>query len=154
MRARSGMVIAGLAALGGQGGPLDGLGWLAGCWEMRRGARVTLEMWMPPGGNLMLGSSRTLVNGTVREFEQVRLEWRDGRLVYTARPSGQAEASFTSAAKPDSGFVVENLAHDYPQRIVYRARGADSLVARIEAADGGKAVEFPMRRVSCTAKGG
>jgi hypothetical protein len=151
MNARSTIVAATALALMPvrQAGPLDGLGWLAGCWEMRRGPRVTLEMWMPPAGNLMLGASRTLNNGAVREFEQLRLEWRDDRLVYTALPSGQSEASFTSATKPEGGFAVENLTHDYPQRVIYKGRGSDSLVARIEAGDGSKGVEFPMRRVSC-----
>jgi len=136
-----------------QAGPLDRLGWLAGCWEMKRGARTTLEMWMPPAGGLMRGASRTTADGAVREFEHVRLRTDGGRLVYTALPSGQAEASFTSTEVSDSGFTVENLQHDFPQRIVYRRRGADSLVARIEGPGPGgtRAFEFPMRRASCTA---
>ena len=135
----------------------DGLGavrWLAGCWELRIGNRVILEMWMPPGGggDLMLGASRTTVNGVVREFEQVRIAWKDNRLIYTANPSGQAEASFTSVEVSDSGFTVANPAHDFPRRIIYRRRGADSLVARIEGPgpNGTRGFDFPMRRVSCT----
>jgi hypothetical protein len=127
--------------------------WLAGCWELRSGPRVILEMWMPPDGDLMLGASRTTVNGVVREFEQVRIAWKDHRLVYTANPSGQAQDSFTSVEVSDSGFTVANPAHDFPQRIIYRRRGADSLVARIEGPgpNGTRGVDFPMRRVSCTA---
>lgn len=136
-----------------QAGPLDRLGWLAGCWEMKRGTRTTLEMWMPPHAGLMLGASRTTADGAVREFEHVRLRADGGGLVYTALPSGQAEASFTSTELSDSGFTVENLQHDFPQRIIYRRRGADSLVARIEGPGPGgtRNFEFPMRRVSCTA---
>ena len=100
----------------------------------------------------MLGASRTTVGGTVREFEQLRLRVDGDRVVYTALPSGQAEASFTSTAVTDSGFTVENLQHDFPQRISYRRRGRDSLVARIEGPgpDGTRGVDFAMRRVSCT----
>jgi len=148
---------AALAALAApQAGPLDRLGWLAGCWEMKRGGRTTLEMWMPPDGGLMLGASRTTANGTVREFEHVRLRADGGRLVYTALPSGQAEASFTSTEVSDSGFTVQNPEHDFPQRIIYRRRGADSLVARIEGPgpSGTRAFELPMGRVSCTARWG
>ncbi len=136
-----------------QGGSLDRLGWLAGCWELQRGARRTLEMWMPPEGGLMLGASRTSMNGTVREFEQLRLKSEGGRLVYTALPSGQAETSFSSTEVSDSGFTVENLQHDFPQRIIYRRRGADSLVARIEGPGPGgtRGFDFPMRRRACTA---
>lgn len=158
MLARTSLILACLVravspAVAQQSGDLQRLGWLAGCWELRRGDRVTLEMWMPPGSDLMLGASRTTVGGAVREFEQVRIAWKDNRLVYTAHPSGQAEASFTSVEVSDSGFTVANLAHDFPQRIIYRRRGADSLVARIEGSGptGVRAFDFPMRRVSCTA---
>ncbi len=138
--------------LAAQAGPLDHLGWLAGCWELTHGTRTTLEMWMPPDGGVMLGASRTTVSGAVREFEQVRLRAEGGRLIYTALPSSQAEASFTSTELSDSGFTVENLEHDFPQRIIYRRRGADSLVARIEGPGPGgtRGIDFPMRRVSCT----
>lgn len=141
------------AAPAAQDDPLGRLRWLAGCWELTRGTRTTLEMWMPPAAGLMLGSSRTVSNGAVREWEQVRLSVRDGRLVYTASPSGQATAEFTEAALSDSGFTVENPQHDFPQRIIYQRRGADSLVARIEGQtrSGPRGVDFPMRRTRCEA---
>ena len=122
--------------------------WLAGCWELRSGNRESLEMWMPPAGGLMLGASRTLVNGAVREYEQLRIVVDSGKLVYTATPSGQQTASFTSTRVTDSSFTVENLQHDFPQRILYRRHGADSLIARIEGA--GRGFDYPMRRRSCT----
>ena len=121
--------------------------WLAGCWQQRTGTRETLEMWMAPAGGLMLGASRTLVNGTVREYEQLRITVDSGRLVYTASPSGQQTASFTSTAVTDSSFTVENPQHDFPQRVIYRRRGADSLIARIEG--GPRGFDYPMKRVSC-----
>jgi hypothetical protein len=123
-------------------------GWLAGCWELRSGNRETLEMWMAPAGGLMLGASRTLVNGAVREYEQLVLKVDSGKLVYTATPSGQQTASFTSTEITDSSFTVENPEHDFPQRIIYRRRGADSLVARIEG--GTRGFDYPMKRTSCT----
>ena len=138
-----------------QAGPLDGLRWLAGCWELRSGNRVTMEMWMPPAGDLMLGASRTLSSGTVREFEQLRIRAEAGKLVYTAIPSGQKEASFSSAQVTDSSLIFENSAHDFPQRIIYRKKGADALVARIEGPgpNGPRGIDFPINRVSCTGSG-
>jgi hypothetical protein len=108
-------------------------------------------MWMPPEDGLMLGASRTTVNGRVLEFEQLRLELSGDTLVYTARPSGQAEASFRSVATGADHFTVANPEHDFPQRIGYRRRGTDSLVAWIEGSgkEGVPRIEFPMRRVSC-----
>lgn len=128
------------------------LAWLGGCWERRSAQRVTVEMWMPPDGNLMLGASRTVADGITVEYEQLRIHAAGDTVVYTALPSGQREASFRSTQVSDSGFTVENPAHDFPQRIIYRRRGADSLVARIEgpSPSGTRGIDFPMRRVGCT----
>jgi hypothetical protein len=126
--------------------------WLAGCWELERGARSGFEMWMPPAGGVMMGASRTVAGGKVVEWERLQLAEQDGKLVYTSLPSGQTEASFVSTVVTDSSFTVENLEHDFPQRIIYRRRGADSLIARIEGPRGDetRGIDFPMRRTSCT----
>lgn len=128
--------------------------WLAGCWKQRGGNRESLEMWMPPAGGLMLGASRTIVGGAVREYEQLVIKVENGKLVFTATPSGQQTASFTATSVTDTGFVVENPQHDFPQRIIYRRRGTDSLLAQIEgpagSGTGTRGVAFPMSRTSCT----
>lgn len=105
-------------------------------------------MWMPPAGGLMLGASRTVVSGAVREYEQLRIQVDSGKLIYTAAPLRQPTASFTSTSVTDSSFTVENLQHDFPQRIIYRRRGADSVIARIEG--GTRGFDYPMRRADCT----
>ncbi len=160
MRTASLLILAILGAVPGAAGaqqadPIGAAGWLAGCWESRRGERVVTEMWMPPAGGLMLGAGRTVTGAAVREFEFLRIRAREGRLVYTAIPSGQKETDFTTPAAPDasgSPLVFENLAHDFPQRITYRRVGADSAYARVEGPGQGGAMrgfEIPMRRVSC-----
>lgn len=103
---------------------------------------------MPPDGGLMMGASRTVNAGAVRETEQIRLQVIGGRVVYIALPSGQAETRFDATEVSDSGFVVENPAHDFPRKIIYRRRGADSLIARIEG--NGRGVDYPMRRIACS----
>jgi hypothetical protein len=134
---------------------LSQLGWIAGCWELKAGARTILEQWMAPAGGLMLGMSRTVVRDTAREFEQVRIELRSGRPSYVAKPSGQAEAAFDAETVTDTMVVFANPTHDFPQRISYRRVGADSLVARIEGKQGDKVrgIDFPMRRVGCSGAG-
>ena len=106
---------------------------------------------MRPRGGAMLGMSRTTRRDTVIEFEQLRIFDRAGRTVYAAAPSGQAPAEFETAVTSDSLVTFENPAHDFPQRIIYRRRGADSLIARIEGVRGGRTagVDFPYRRASC-----
>jgi hypothetical protein len=148
--ALSGLPIVGAVA---QGGPrVEQVGWLAGCWARTSGSRVVEEQWMRPRGGLMLGAGRTVEGDSLIEFEQVRVHERDGRLIYAAAPSGQTPAEFTSLAVTDSSITFENLTHDFPQRILYRRIGADSLVARVEGMRGGKlrGVDFPYSRAACS----
>jgi hypothetical protein len=128
------------------------LGWLAGCWQGGGGTTVVDEQWMQPRGGVMLGMSRTTRGDSVVEFEQLRIYTRGGRAVYAATPSGQAAAEFEARTTGDSTVVFENPAHDFPQRIIYRRQGADSLVARIEGTRGGKVrgIDYPYRRISCS----
>ena len=106
---------------------------------------------MRPRGGAMLGMSRTTRGDSVVEYEHLRIFERGGRTVYAAMPSGQSAAEFETATTGDSLVTFENPAHDFPQRIIYRRRGADSLVARIEGTRNGQpsGIDFPYRRVAC-----
>jgi hypothetical protein len=132
---------------------LQQAGFLAGCWEARSGERTTMEMWMPPAADLMVGGGRTTLGGNTRDYEHLRLHERDGRLHYTAIPSGQRETTFSSTKVSGELLVFENPEHDFPQAIIYRRVGVDSLVARIEGPGPNQTTrgfDIPMRRVSCT----
>ena len=142
-----------LAAAHGQDTPLNRANWLAGCWELRTSTRVTLEMWMPALGDMMLGSSRTTVGARTREFEMLRLKVEGDRLQYIAMPNGRGETVFPSIELSDTALVFENPAHDFPQKISYRRRGADSVIATIEGPGPGgvRRIPFAYRRASCLA---
>ena len=96
---------------------VDTLAWMAGCWEFSRDDRITLEMWMPAAGDMMLGSSRTQVGGVTREWEHLRIAAEADALVYTAIPSGQQETSFASVGVEEGSVTFENPGHDFPRRI-------------------------------------
>lgn len=100
----------------------------------------------------MLGSGRTVEGDSLVEYEQVRILERGGRLVYAAAPSGQAPAEFQSVSVTDSSVTFENPAHDFPQRVLYRRIGGDSLVARVEGLRAGRTrgVDFAYRRATCS----
>jgi hypothetical protein len=134
--------------------PLDQLAWLGGCWQNTAGDRVTVEMWLPPAGGLMIGGSRAVSAGQARAYEHLRLRADGDSLVYTAIPSGQAETEFRSTAVSATGLTVENRAHDFPQRIVYTQAGTDTMTARVEGPgrDGGtRGFDITFRRVACEA---
>jgi hypothetical protein len=75
----------------------------------------------------------------------------DGRLVYIAKPARQPEATFTARSVGAREVVFENLAHDFPQRIIYRLQDDGNLAARIEGNEKGqlRGVDFAMRRATC-----
>ncbi len=133
-------------------GPVQQLGWIAGCWRQTTANRVVDEQWMAPRAGMMLGMSRTVRDDTLLvEFEQLRMSDHGTAAVYHAEPSGQPPADFTAATVSDSMVTFANPAHDFPQRIIYRRRGADSLIARIEGMRGGqlRGADFPYARVAC-----
>jgi len=92
----------------------------------------------------MIGVSRTVSNGKTTEYEFLLIREGANGLEYVAKPSGQAEATFTAARASASEVVFENPAHDFPQRIIYRKEG-DALKAAIEGSMNGQTrrVEFP-----------
>jgi hypothetical protein len=128
-----------------------GLQWITGCWERRTGVSLVTEHWTHPRGHMMLGTSQTTRGDSTTEYEQLRIFERGGQVVYGAMPSGQPPAEFVATGVSDTLVVFSNPTHDFPQRIIYRRRGTDSLLARIEGMRGGQArgVDFPYSRVAC-----
>jgi hypothetical protein len=129
---------------------IDRAAFMKGCWSRVSGPRVVEEQWMAPRAGTMMGMSRTVRGDTLVEYEYVRVFERDGKLVYAAQPSSQAPAEFESKQIEDRAITFENTAHDFPQRIIYRAAG-DSLHARIEGTMNGRerGIDFRYARVRC-----
>jgi hypothetical protein len=129
------------------------LAWLQGCWGMVSGERTVEEQWMGPRGGIMLGASRTVQGGRLVEHEFVAIREDGDRLLYEARPSGQAPATFPARVLTSRSVVFENLQHDFPQRIGYSREG-DRLLAWIEGPRNGQTrrIEFTYQRASCESK--
>ena len=128
----------------------DHVAWMAGCWRQAAEGRTVDEMWMAPAGGTMVGVSRTVASGRTAAYEFLRIHDNGGKLTFTAKPSGQNEASFAVLKSGPREVIFENPTHDFPQRVRYRLEN-DTLVGRIEGTLNGKArsVEYPMRRVDC-----
>lgn len=131
---------------------LDRISWLGGCW-VREGAEPgTGEHWTQPAAGTMLGMGRTVRAGQTVEFEFMRIHVApDGKLLFTALPSGQREATFTEFRSGETEIAFENPEHDFPQRVIYRLQSKMRLLASIEGTRKGAArrIEFPMQRVKC-----
>lgn len=134
---------------------LTRLAWLAGCWASERGEPGSVEQWMPLAGGTMLGMSRTVKNGRTLEHEFLQIRTTtENRVVYIAEPSGQKRTVFELLRMDEREVVFENLAHDFPQRVIYRRGEGGQLAARIEGLRNGvmRGVDFPLRRESCDAQ--
>lgn len=135
--------------------PVLKLAWLSGCWAAEGGEFGSGENWTAAAGGTLLGVGRTVRNGrTVEtEFMTISLYTDDGKLAYSAVPSGQQPVTFVQTRLTATEVVFENLLHDFPQRVAYRLEGK-RLKARIEGPRDGenKVIEFPMTRVSCDAQ--
>jgi hypothetical protein len=76
---------------------------------------------------------------------------KEGAVTYTPRiGTTQTPVSFKVIRQTGDEVVFENLAHDFPQRILYRPLPG-GLFARIEGSKSGgdRHEDFPMKRVSC-----
>jgi hypothetical protein len=127
------------------------MAWLAGCWAASESEQGSGEQWTAPAGGTLLGMGRRVRDGRTVSFEWLRIvETAEGSLAYLALPSGQAETRFELTVLDDQRAEFENPTHDFPQRVSYVLDG-DRLQARIEGRLDGviRAVNFPMRRVSC-----
>ena len=140
------------AAVRAEDAQLERLSWLAGCWAAEKGEAGSVEHWLPLAGGPMLGIGRTVGNGRTGEhqFMQIRRD-AQGRPVFIAQPSRQKEATFLATSIGERAVTFENPAHDFPQRVIYRAVGDSGLAARIEGTRNGasRGIDFPMQRVAC-----
>ena len=135
-----------------QEGDPESIGWLAGCWLADQGGGNTVEeQWSVPGGGMLLGLSRTVRPGRDTAFEFLRVHVRNGVLVYTAVPSGQASADFTAEVVTADRVRFVNADHDFPQAIEYRRAGPDALEALVFATVGADVPAFSLayRRKGC-----
>ena len=131
---------------------LAALAFMSGCWQGTAGrGRIIQELYTTPTRNLMQGMTRYLRNDSVIDYEFTLIEATARGPRITPHPKGQPAASFEPKETSSGRIIWENLAHDFPQRIIYRSQGTDSLVARIEGKTqrGEQSMEWRMGRIVC-----
>lgn len=121
---------------------------LSGCWAGPSGDIELREQWTEAGGGVMLGTTRFLRGGAVVDWEFSRLVESTEGVTLWPYPRGVISEHGFPLARVGAELVFENLAHDYPVRIVYALDGPDGLRPRIEGADG-NGVGWSLRRVPC-----
>lgn len=129
------------------------LDFMTGCWEgsfqAERGSGIVEERYTSPTENLMLGTTRYLLEGRTVMWEFSKLEASDGAIVLTPFPRGvPSEHAFAMTELGDGEVVFEAPEHDFPKRILYR-RDGERLIARIDDGTDEMVSEWEMEPVRC-----
>lgn len=125
------------------------LAWLAGSWIEQDGGKTTREVWHAPLDGAMSGVGQTTRPGKPPFFEFMTITSETAGPTFRAYIKGQDPTDFLLKPGPAGEAVFENLAHDFPQRVIYRRCGED-LCGRIEGVEKGraKAVDWRYRRAN------
>ena len=126
---------------------LEDLDWMSGYWKLSQGGTTLEELWTPAAGGMMVGLNRTVYANGRASFEFLRIVQTDSSIVYLASPGGASPTPFSLTEVSDSKAVFENLAHDFPQRIIYSLNG-NQLTARIEDESGEKGMQWTWTNAS------
>ena len=79
----------------------------------------------------MVGMARTVRGGVATGYESLLLQVKDGRLTYSAYPSGQTPTDFRATHVSTERVRFEAPEHDFPQAIEYERTSLDSLTAKV-----------------------
>ena len=117
---------------------------MAGAWVQEADGVTTRETRLAPLGGAMGGVGQTNRPDGKTSFDFMSITTEAAGLTFTARIEGQSPTPFVLKAGRADEAVFENLAHDFPQRIIYRQCGED-LCGRIEGVMDGQAQGFDWR---------
>jgi hypothetical protein len=131
--------------------PFKKLDKLTGIWTMNTDQGPLYEEWSKQTNNSMYGKSY-MINGTDSiVMEMVELKKQGDSVVFEPIVKGQNNDKPVSfkLVNSDTAFIFENKGHDFPQRVIYKFIGNDSIVARIEGKKDGQdgSVEYYYSRV-------
>ena len=127
--------------------------WFLGMWENNfpDGSGSVTESWEQSNDSTFTGNSFVVIGKDTVSSETLRLEERQGKLLYIPTVSDQNKGravEFTLTSANSNKLVFENPKHDFPQKISYTKITSDSIVAEISGMMDGKAAseQFPMHR--------
>jgi len=113
---------------------IEDLAWMSGDWETLPGKPPqTDEHWSIIRGGSLIGMSRTVSGERTVYYEYLRIETRGNEIFYVAHPRAKNPGTdFKLVKLSGQQAVFQNLAHDFPKRIIYRKNPDGSLTARVE----------------------
>lgn len=119
----------------------DTLKFMQGCWRSSDGE--IFEQYAMARSGFLIGA---LAQGPLDRkpfYELLVFELKDGAWQLTPHPGGaRSSVTFALVERGDGRAVFENMAHDFPQRIVYQIDGAGRLETHVAGERDGKAADF------------
>jgi hypothetical protein len=142
---RSLLLAAALLATPASAADFRDVSFMSGCWKTAPEVSPEYrECYTAPKAGMMQGSSQMIKDGKTTSFEFSLVIEGAGKILYRPFLNGKQAVDFTLVKLSSSEAVFENLAHDFPQRIVYR-KADGKLTARIEDATGKKGMQWVMQ---------
>lgn len=120
---------------------------LSGCWEGNVGGAVVEERWDKLGGNMMLGTAKTVANNAVQEWEFIHIRVSDKEVLYTPFINGVEMKPFF-LIESRAGIVFENKQNAFPKQIIY-VNSKEGLKISLKGDEATPSVEYVLKPVSC-----
>jgi hypothetical protein len=127
-----------MIALSASAQEIDKLAWMTGTWTQVKENDSVQESWLGPRGKMMIGSNLTHAARRGTTFEFLRIVEEPNGLSYLASPGGKPPVEFKMKEMGDKKVIFENLANDFPHRIIYLLEADGAMKARIEGSIQGK----------------
>lgn len=124
--------------------------WMQGCWQRGTAAASMHESWrVTPMG--LDGGAASFRGDTLTAWEFLRIASTGDTPEYVASPNGQSRHAFPLLAVSADSAYFADPAHDFPQHILYRRLGTDSLHARVwrGIGDSIRAIDYRFARARC-----
>jgi hypothetical protein len=126
---------------------------MSGCWEgsfqSRQRSGTIEEFYTTPSQNVMLGTTRYIIDGRAVQYEFTAI-LQDSILLRPYPGGKRSPDDFRLTQIEGQRAVFESPEHDYPKRILYWSTEEGSRVARIDAgADDPEGTEWRMRSAPC-----
>ena len=125
--------------------------WLLGNWENKLPEGNLSESWEKKDDSTFVGHSYFIKEKDTMSIESIELLQKGEDLFYIPTVKGQNNdkpVTFKLTTATAMEFTFGNLAHDYPQKIVYKKAGPNDLIATISGTQQGKksTESYPMKR--------
>jgi len=116
--------------------------WLDGNWTAQGDQSDYFEQWAFISAVQMIGNGTELTKSDTLSSEQLKIFKRNQKYYFAAKVNKAEFVEFEIIDLHKNGFTAINLAHDFPQRIIYTRKNRKSFHARVEAGDGAQLKGF------------